>query len=353
MAAAAEPPADHPLGVTLPLAGILIHSRIVAIHKRALPGLLWLAAALIVAPGTSQAQSAPGPVFRSGVDLVSVAAVVRDGRGRVVRGLGPEDFVLMEAGRPRPIVAFAPAEEGPVSVALLVDVSGSMAVARHLSEGRKVLEHLLAWLNPGRDEVAVFTFDRELREEQGFTTEIAALRRAFDLLEPWGSTALYDAIGETAKRLADRPSRRRAIVVLTDGLDTISAHTPSQISGLASAIDVPVYVVAVMSDVDRVEGDGDSRGIVSLANDQLFSLAWWTGGNYFAVSRPAHASDAARTLLAELRHQYVLAFESSAQGWLPLDVKLRKSKLTVRARSGHIGRGTALHEDLLTVGGVK
>lgn len=320
-----------------------------------LPGLLLLSAALAAGTGSSAAQTVPGPVFRAGVDLVSVAAVVRDGHGRVVRDLRPDDFLLFESGRQRPIVAFAPAEEGPVSIALLVDVSGSMAVARHFAEGRQVLDHLLAWLNPGRDEVALFTFDRELREEQGFTSDPAALRRAFDHLEPWGSTALYDAIGGTARRLAARPSRRRAIVVLTDGLDTISRYSPAEISGLASAVDVPVYVVAVVSDVDRLDGQsGEAAGrAVVQAAGQLFNLAWWTGGNYFAVSRAAHASEAARTLLAELRHQYVLAFESSGTGWQPLDVRLRRQKLTVRARSGHLGRGVALHEDLLTVGGVK
>ena len=324
--------------------------------KRILPVAIGLAAAVAAGSGRGLAQTpAPGPVFRTGVDLVSVAAVVRDGRGRVVRDLRPDDFVLFESGRARPIVAFAPAEEGPVSIALLVDVSGSMAMARNLEEGRQVLEHLLAWLNPGRDEVALFTFDRLLRQEQDFTSEFAALRTAFAQIEPWGSTALYDAIGETAKRLAARPSRRRAIVVLTDGLDTISTRTPAEISGLASAVDVPVYVVAMVSNIDRVDDTSREAGthVVAQATGQLFNLAWWTGGDYFAVSRAAHASEAARTLLAELRHQYVLAFESSGGGWQPLDVRLRRQKLTVRARSGHLGRGTALHEDLLTVGGVK
>jgi Ca-activated chloride channel family protein len=283
------------------------------------------------------------------VDLVSVTAVVRDGRGRVIRDLRSEDFVVLESGRPRPIVTFLPAEAGPVSVALLVDVSGSMAVAENLAEGRQVLDHLLAWLNPGVDEVALFTFDRELREEQEFTSEPAALRRAFDDIEPWGSTALYDAIGETARRLASRSSRRRAIVVLTDGLDTISTKTSAEISGLASSIDVPVYVVAVMSEIDRTGG-----GQVAQAAGQLLNLAWWTGGDYFAVSRAAHASEAARALLAELRHQYVLAFESSGAGWQPLDVRLpRRQKLTVRARSGHVGRGAGTPNYSLTVGGVK
>ena len=63
--------------------------------------------------------------------------MVRDARGQVVRDLQRDDFVVLEDGRERPIVEFAAAEDGPVSVALLVDVSGSMRLATNMSEGRR------------------------------------------------------------------------------------------------------------------------------------------------------------------------------------------------------------------------
>jgi Ca-activated chloride channel family protein len=288
-------------------------------------------------PGT-----APRPTFRSGVELVSVAAVVRDGRGEVVRTLTRNDFEIFDAGVSRPIVEFSPAEEGPVSLALLVDVSGSMAMARNLPAARRTVDHLVAWLAPDADEVAVFAFARELREVQGFTSDAARVRAALGTLEAFGTTSLYDAIGEVARRLADRPTRRRAIVVLTDGLDNASRLTPGQVSGVAAGSDVPVYVIAVVSSLD----DAASRAFVGSARPAeatgaLEDLARWTGGRAFVVSEDAQASAAARQLLVDLRHQYLLAFESAgAPGWRPLDVRVRHRDWSVRARSGYFASRT-------------
>jgi Ca-activated chloride channel family protein len=303
------------------------------------------AVAGVLAGGLAWAQPpAPGageqpvrPVFRSGVDLVSVSAVVRDRRGQVVRNLTREDFQVIDNGVLRPIVEFSPAEEGPVSVALLFDVSGSMAVAGNLAAGRRAVDHVVSWLRSGVDEAALFTFDRRLEEVQAFTSSPAELRTSLDGLSAFGMTSLYDAVGAVARQLARRDSRRRAIVVVTDGLDNSSLLTAAEVSGIASATDVPVYVIAVVSPLDHPGEQGYVGGPqVDQAAGMLSNLAWWTGGHVFVVSTDAHASVAARTLLAELRHQYVLAFESSGEaGWRPLDVRLRRPALTVRARSGY------------------
>ena len=85
-----------------------------------------------------------GPVFKSSIDLVSVSAVVRDKRGRIVRDLDRDDFEVFDNGVRRRIVEFAPAEDGPVSLAVLFDTSGSMSVTSNLSLGRLVAEQLLA-----------------------------------------------------------------------------------------------------------------------------------------------------------------------------------------------------------------
>jgi Ca-activated chloride channel family protein len=268
------------------------------------------------------------------VDLVSVAAVVRDRRGGVVRNLSREDFEVFDNGVRRPIVEFTPSDDGPVSLALLIDVSGSMVMAGHLDTARRTLDMLLQRLRPGVDEVAMFTFDRHLREEQPFGQPIAEVRDALQSLRPFGATSLYDAIGETAGRLRSRDFKRRAILVVTDGLDNGSRLTPAEVSGLASATDVPVYVLSVLSLVDH-EATRGAEGALT-PTGQLSNLAYWTGGNAFVVSAPAHASIATQELLAELRHQYLLAFEAGGPaGWRPLDIRLRKRDLTIRARSGY------------------
>ena len=130
---------------------------------------------------------------------------------------------------------------------------------------------------------------------------------------PYGQTSLYDAVAETARAVAasnggtGRP-QRAAVIVLTDGVDTHSRLTPGEVSGIASEIDVPVYVVAVMSSDRRPEDVRRSRGGTA---GGLRDLARWTGGELFTVSAPAHTSVAARQIVSELRHQYLLAFEAS------------------------------------------
>ena len=183
-----------------------------------------------------------------------------------------------------------------MSLAILMDASGSMRVGAQLDASRRAVEHLLSWVQPEADEVSLFSFDRELRQEVPFTKDLAAVRRGLYKIEALGLTSLYDAIGRTARTLADRPSPRRAVIVITDGLDTSSALTPSEVSGLASAIDVPVYVIAVLSPLDHPGTEFAVPSAADLAGRRRISsnLAYWTGGTLMMSSTPAHASQAAR-----------------------------------------------------------
>jgi Ca-activated chloride channel family protein len=156
---------------------------------------------------------------------------------------------------------------------------------------------------------------------------------------PFGATSLHDAIAETAKRSANREGRRSAVVVLTDGNDTSSRLRPAEVSAIASAIDVPVYVFGIVPSIDNPSED---RSTVvpgrSRLTGALDDLSVWTGGRVFIASTPAQRSVAARQLIDELRHQYLIAFESSGKpGWHPLVVRARDKDLTVRARTGYIG----------------
>jgi hypothetical protein len=113
--------------------------------------------------------------------------------------------------------------------------------------------------------------------------------------------------------------------------------SPSEVSGIASAIDVPVYVLAVVPSVDNPFSE--RAGGVSATHDHwssLRDLAYWTGGNLYFASTPADRSMVARQVIDELRHQYFLAFEASASpGWHSLVVRTRDRDLQVRARSGY------------------
>jgi Ca-activated chloride channel family protein len=266
---------------------------------------------------------------------VRIAAVVRDHKGRFVQDLKARDFEVMDDGRTRPISDLQ-ADVAGISVAVLFDVSGSME--GRLPNAREAATHVLSWLDASRDEAAIFTFDTRLDQRTPFTTGLKALPASMERVVPFGATSLHDAIGQTAKRVGQREGRRRAVVVLTDGADNASRMKPEDVSAIASAIDVPVYIFGIVGAIDNPSEDISTTSVERSAfTGPLSDLATWTGGHVFVASAPGQRSVAARQIIDELRHQYLIAFESSGKpGWHPLVVRARNKDLTVRARSGYI-----------------
>lgn len=289
------------------------------------PGCRWFACAFLLATGVASPQTqepSSTPVFRSSVEMVSMAAVVRNRQGRIVSSLSRDDFEVFDAGSRRPIVDLRADKSAPASVALLVDSSGSMGVGRTLEAARLAAHEVLEALDASRDEAALLTFDSRLLELQPFTRDFEPIRTRLEDLDAFGTTSLYDAIAQTARRIASKARARRAIVVFTDGADTSSALKPAEVSGIASSIDVPVYVFAL----DGTRTDGP-----------LADLARWTGGDYFIAGERTLAAAGIRQLVDELRHQYVLAFEpAGSSGWRRVEIRTRRPGLTVRARSWYL-----------------
>ena len=305
---------------------------------------------LLPAPGAFERafiQDPPVATFRSSVEVVSVSAVVRDRKGRFVGNLERKDFIVAEAGTPRPILDFRAQSDGPIKLALLVDISGSMRVGSKTVDAQQAARHLFGALRPG-DEAAVFSFDTGLDRVTPFTSDIPSLEAALGHVQtPFGQTSLYDAVAQVARAVAaegpggGRMPQRSAVVVLTDGIDTRSRLTSEQVATISSSIDIPVYIIALMSPIDDPrEGGTAQEELVG----PLPTLARWTGGEMFMASAPAHASVAARQIVEELRHQYVIAFEASnrTSGWRALEVRARDRGLTVRARAGYSSGGNGV-----------
>lgn len=277
------------------------------------------------------------PTFRAGVEAVTVSVTVRDRRGRVVTALDRKDFTLLEDGGPKAIRDFYPGESA-VSLAILLDISGSMAVGGNMDRARAAVATAVSHLQSGRDEAALYTFDSELQEVRAFTSDLPRVAAVNLAGQPWGRTSLFDAIDVTAKKAGVRTNRHRAVLVVTDGVDTGSRMTASDVSGAASGIDVPVYLVVVANPVDNpshklatLSADGVGASVATLAD-----LARWTGGDMAIVSDAAEASDALKALMGELRQQYLITFEPSVRpGWHPLEVRTGRKGLTVHARSGY------------------
>jgi Ca-activated chloride channel family protein len=263
---------------------------------------------------------------------------VRDSRGRVVRDLRQSEFEVLDTGSPVTIKDFY-AGDSPISLGLLLDISGSMAVSGNIDRARHAVRVALGNLDLGRDEAAFFTFDSKLREVAPFTTDLQWIDRLNLEGVPFGTTSLYDAIAETARQVVSRANRHRALLVITDGVDTGSRLSPPEVSGIASSIDVPIYLLTVVNPLDHPEGEfsvlTDSESMVHTAT--LVDLARWTGGDMRISSVPAHTHVAVRDLFLELRHQYLITFEPGARpGWHPLEVRTRKKNLIVHARGGYM-----------------
>jgi VWFA-related protein len=273
------------------------------------------------------------------MDVVMIPASVRDVRGRPIADLRPSDFDVLENGAARPILSVGFDRDSPVSVAVLVDMSGSMRLSDKMDMARNAFDCVLDQLRDGIDEVAVFTFDSRLQERRAFTSDLKSAGDALDEFEPFGTTSLYDAAAAAAQRLSDRASTHKAIVVLTDGIDTSSTMTARQVSGVATAIDVPVYVVATVPSVDqRVRMQAAAR-VSSTTTADLRDLADWTGGTFTFASTTAETLAVVTGVIHELRQQYVLSIEANGLGdqWRWLHVRVKRPSATVRARSGYFG----------------
>ena len=201
---------------------------------------------------------------------------------------------------------------------------------------------MLAWLTPGIDRVGLYAFDTQLQELQSPKPAPGDVLHLLETTKPFGSTSLYDAIAEAGKQLATESGTRRAVVALTDGGENSSRLTAAEVTNIASAIDVPVYIIVIVSPFDRTgvtEAD-DRIAYQLLASGPLGDLAHWTGGEIFLASSPSHTSLAARQIVTELRHQYFIGFEpdTSRPGWHPISVRTRQKDLVVRARSGYVAR---------------
>lgn len=296
---------------------------------------------LLLGSGTAAAQSteAPAPVatFKSGVDLVSVTAVVRDKKGRVVRSLQPTDFSVAEDGNDRKIISIQSDSNAPASIAFLVDSSGSMALGTARQSSRHICDWVLSTLNKQQDDAALLSFDTRLLTLREFTGSFEQVRTGLDEIGAWGATSIYDAIAGTSAIVANRARNRRAVIVLTDGADNWSAYTPQEVAWIASTIDVPVYVFAVG---DGVNAEAAAANPAAL-NSPLAELARSTGGDFFIASNHTLAISGITRLVDDLRHQYLIAFEPSTSGGLRrIDIRTRKTDLRVTSRKWYTGNGT-------------
>jgi Ca-activated chloride channel family protein len=298
----------------------------------------WTCVAAIAAlPASGQGQVLS---FSVKSDLVVFSATAIDGKGRPVTDLRREDFRVYDEGRSRSIEHFHGGRGLPARVLLLVDASGSMGVDR-VANARQAASQLLHALAP-EDEVAVAGFDSRYWGVVAFTRDRAAVRRGLDSITPFGSTALHDALDKGARDIASHGEGRRAVVVLTDGIDTSSQKTADEVIARSRALDVPIYVISVVSPLDDPSSQSflgeKEAGQEAAAAETLARYSSYSGGGAFRVSTLTGVVLAAQQIATELKHQYRIGWDPT-QGSAPyrrVVVRSTRKGVVVRTRSGYV-----------------
>jgi Ca-activated chloride channel family protein len=286
-------------------------------------------------PGWAQAR------FSARADLVVLSATAVDGKGRPVRDLRAEEFRVYDEGRPQPLRHFVQGPELAARLLLLVDASGSMNSELKLTSSRMAAYQLLDALPP-EDQVALAGFDHKYWGIVAFTRERAKVKAAFDELAPFGSTALHDALDKAASDIASHGEGRRAVVVITDGVDTASQKAPDDVIARSRALDVPIYAISVVSPLDDPNSDrfaGQERPAAATAGGALLArYSQQSGGAAFLVSDFRALRQAATQIVAELKHQYRLGYEppDSPKHFRRIEVRSTRKGVVVRTRSGFV-----------------
>ena len=268
-------------------------------------------------------------VVRVNTELVILNVTVTDKAGEYVPGLKSSDFKVFEDGKEVPASAIANfgVHEAPFASVVLLDTSGSME--SRLSLGRSAAIRFLDGLRL-EDVAAVYKFDYKIEQVQDFSSGRDLAPMAFGI-KARGMTTLYDAILEAVNALTARKETRKAIVVLSDGMDTYSKASSSKALEAAMAIGASIYTVD-MSATNAGPRDAQS-GLI------LKSLAEKSGGRFVATPGGPALRDAFAGIASELGHQYTISYRPLNQArdgkWRSLEVKASRGDLAVRTRKGY------------------
>lgn len=283
----------------------------------------------IFLPFSVQAQQ-DDDVVRINSDLVVINVTVVDAQGKFVHGLRRADFKIFEDGQeqsPQIISTFS-VEETPFAAAILLDTSGSMETRMTLARSAAI--RFLDGLRID-DVAAVFRFDAEVERVQDFSPGRDLAQSAFGL-KARGLTALNDAIARAAQELSARPETRRAIVVLSDGMDTRSRASAEKALNQALASNATIYTV------DMAAPNGpNTTGMQNVG--VLRNFAAKTGGRFIATPGGQSLREAFASIVEELSNQYTIGYRPTNRArdgkWRTLEVRVARPALTIRTRKGY------------------
>ncbi len=273
------------------------------------------------------------PSYSIKVNLVRLLVSVRDASGNLLANLNKSDFRVIDSGQPQSISLFERNTSLPLSVAVLIDTSGSTGQDLHyeVNSIQRFINTLLGAGNP-QDAFELFSFNWRTNLELDFSRNEHRADRALHALHGEGGTSLYDAIYLASDTLANREGRR-VMIVVTDGGDTTSYKQYKDALSEAQRSDIvlyPIIVVPIPSDAGRNTG----------GEHALTTLAQSTGGRTFYPESSDQLNVAFADILHELRTQYLIGFypqdvPQAAHSFHPVNVQIPLPALHISARSGY------------------
>ena len=304
----------------------------------------------------------PATTFSTDVRVVNLFATVHDSQGHVVQNLTKDDFTLEEDGRPQTIRYFSQESDLPLTVGLLIDTS--LSQRRVLAEERSASYRFLSQvLRPDKDRAFVIHFDREVELLQDLTSSRQKLQDALSQLETpardhgrrrggpdighfgGAGTELYDSVLLASDELMRKLSGRKALILLTDGVDNGSKVGLTRAIESAQRADALLYCI-LFSDREMPGGRGRNRrgGYYSPVDGKkvLQRLSRETGGSFFEVSDNSPISSIYTQLEEELRNQYSVGYTpdqaDTRHGYHKIQLTAKQPGLLVETRDGYYSR---------------
>jgi VWFA-related protein len=277
---------------------------------------------LVLTSVLSAAQAEAGQFkIKVSVDLVNVNFSAMDSKGRLIPGLTAKDFAVEEDGEVQNVTLFAREQELPLTLAMLIDVSPSVAPV--FAEEKTTASSFLVSILGRRDLALVIAFDRWVTLTQDYTEDLPSLTRAIQSLKVSGNgTSLYDAVYLAAEEKLSNEAGRKAIVLISDGEDTTSQYNASKAMIAVHKSNAVIYTIS----------NGGNSGT-------LRKLAEETGGAFFRIRERGDFEKVFNQIALELRTQYSLAYHSnnSARDGSFRRIKIipKDSNVSVRARRGY------------------
>jgi Ca-activated chloride channel homolog len=297
--------------------------------------LALIAVTTLIAVSTLLAQQPRQPNFQADVKLVRLLVNVKNAAGELVGTVDKEEFTVFDNGVPQVISNFERYTTKPISVALVVDTSGSTAKDWQY-EVKSIRKFLNALFKEGNesDAASLFTFNYDVTMQQGFTRNAPRLEDRLRGIKPEGGTSLYDAIFHASRELQRRDGRR-VIVLVTDGGNTTGARAYRDAKEATQRADVVMYpIVVVPIENDAGRNLGGEHALQTLAGD--------TGGRWFDPTIGDQLDNTFTEILRDLRAQYMLGYypknlPADAPRFHPVRVDIARKDLRAQTRTGYYG----------------